>query len=615
MTFYYIIKQSLLVSVVMLLIFIHICHSTNANIKKEDDEGLIETLDKLIQITEAGRVTPNETKADVDNNVYYLKNSSPRIPKPKSKSKRRSKSKPKTRLSNVNPETTTIKPESEIVNQNETLNEPQDVNKTLEKDNNIDKTMEEPLSREPKIEEKGTSVEKTTPAPDATEIVPVTHHPDIVSARKLLDNGNRTLDATTRQPDLENETSTIDTLNKEENSSENLEGELQDKPDDAVTSDEKINENLESDLQDKRDDAVTKDFFLNQNAENKSQNKPGEALNKKENLYSEMQNKTDGAIPYQENMNENMNNDLKNNSDDAVIKGEKINENLLSDSLERTERPPPSNSDKLPSDGITTPPTTMEKPPVAHQTNPENDITFRKSLNISEPTNNHNGGSFDERHTTTQTPLQGYSPRYLDARIGNLLHDDPDNFIKLLSENANNFKRYLAEIDAPIEIPDLGIDRDLPHTPESEDQKTIKKFLVMKSYNQNHFDTEEEKSLSNEYDTEPSEISFRRFTNAPVTQSNSPYSYNAPVSSTYYVKDNYVPVPVSNTIINRVATLPLANNLQMHYGANALWNNELVGMPRVHKHTHINRLSRLINNLNLVGRVLYPSLVHRYVYL
>lgn len=480
--------------------------------KKEEEEGLLETLDKLIQQTEAGRVTANQTN---DSNVYYLKNSSPRMSKSKSKSsKKRLKSKTKHANGNTTIASTTLKPEATSVTYNETQNEAQDVNQSLEKYSQNNTTTERPTSKEQQIDETITSVEKNTLTPVPLEIMSVTSRPETVSTRKLLDNGNLTFEVTTPKPELnQNETSINETLFKEE----------------------------------------------------------------KHNVIN--------------------------------------NENLESDVQNETEGPPSSSNETLASDDISATQTTMEKLPMPDQVD-QNNITFRKSLNLSEPMHKYNGEDLNEPHSATEIPQGDYSPRLFDARIENPLNDDNQNFIKLLSENANDFKRNLGEKDVPIENSDLGTDRD--NNPELQPvvERLVKKVLVMKSINRNHFDSDEEKAFSNEYDTEPSDISYRRFPNTPVVESNSPYSYNPPASNTYYMKDRYVPVPVpvANTIINPVAPLPVANNLQMHYGANALWNNNLAEMSRVHKLAHINHLSRLINNLNLVGGVLYPPLFNNYVY-
>lgn len=494
MSIFCVVKENIHVSVAILLIFINFCQSTT---KKEEDEGLLETLDKLIQQTDAGRVSTNETRAKNDSNVYYLKNNPPRIPKLKSKSSRkRLKSKSKTKRTTI--ATTTLKPSTDNVTENETLNETSDINKSLEKNSQIDTTTEGPSSKEQKNNKIIAPEEKTTLTSVSTEVVSTTSEPEKLSARKLLDFVNDTFDTTTSTPELNN------------------------------------------------------------------------------NVY--------------------VNN---------VIEGEKIDENLDDELENKTEGPALASNDTLASDDTTTTQSTLDKPPVT--VNTENDMSFRKALNMSEPTDKENDEDLNDL-SSEKKPQTDYFPHYLDAKIENLLHEDPDNFIKLLSDNAENIKRDLSDKE-PIE----KLDIDKPGTPElqSEVQKLVRKILVLKSFSRNHYESVEK---SNEYDKEPSEISFRRFPSTAVVQSNPPYSFNRPVSNTYYMKDSYVPVPVpvANPIINSVATLPVANNLQIHYGANALWNNNLAAMSSAHKMAHIGQVTRLINNL--MGRVLYPPIFNSYVY-
>lgn len=489
MSIFSVIKEHLHVSVVILVIFINFCHSTS---KKEEDEGLLETLDKLIQQTEAGRVSTNETKNRNDSNVYYLKdNSRTSKLKPKS-SKKKSKSKSRKKLAAI--ATTTQTPLTDNVTKNEVLNERQDINKSMDNTIHNDTTTEEPNSEEQKINNI-TFVNNVTSTPVSTENVSSTSQPEKLSGRKLIDYDNVTFKTTTLKTEL--------------NNSETTENRI-------LNQTEKIDDNLES----------------------------------------ELQNKTEG---------------------------------------------PPSN-DTLASDVTTANQSTLDKPPAA--IGPESDMSYRKALNMSEPMNKENDQ--DLNYLSNEKNVQpDYFPHYLDAKIDNLLHDDPDNFIKLLSENAENIKRDFTETETiPLEKPDF----DKPDSPElqSEVQRLVRKILVLKSYSRNHYESEE-KSLSNEYDKVPSEISFRRFPSTKIVQSN-PYSYNKPVSNTYYMKDNYVPVPVP--IINTVPTLPVSNNLHVHYGTNTLWNNNLAAMSRAHKMAHISHLSRLIDNL--MGRVLYPPMFNVY---
>lgn len=493
------IKKNPHVSIVILLIIINFCHSTA---KREEDEGLLETLDKLIQQTEAGRVSTNETKTKNDSNVYYLKNNPPRIPKLKSKSSRK-KSKSKSRTKHAMITTTTLKPSVEIVTKNEILKETQEINKSLEKSSHSDTRTEAPSSKEQKTNNMIIPVKKNTPTPVSSEVVSSTPQSEKVSARKLLDYDNGTFDATTSKPEV--------------NNSE---------------------------------------------------------------IYGNVLNE-----------------------------GEKIDKNLEYNLENKTEGPPPASNDTLADNSTTVNQSTLDKPPAT--VDPDNDMSYRKALNMSEPMDKQNDEDLNDQ-SIEKKPQTDYFPHYLDANIENLLHEDPDNFIKLLSENADNIKRDLVEKDMiPMEKPDVG----KPSSPElqSEVQKLVRKILVLKSFSRNHYDSEE-KSLSNEYDKEPSEISFRRFPSTTIVQSNPAYSYNRPASNTYYVKDSYipVPVPVSNPRINPVATLPLANNLHMHYGANALWKNNLAAMSRAHKMAHVSHLTRVIDNL--MRRALYPPLFSSYVY-
>lgn len=499
MSIFSVIKENLNVSIVILLIFVNFCHSTAIN---DEDEGLLETLDKLIQQTDAGRVSTNDTKSN-DSNVYYLKNNPPRVPKLKSKSSRK-KSKSKSKTKHTITATTTLKPSTDNVTKNETLNDTQDINQSLEKDGQIDMTTEGPNSKEQKDNKMITSVEKNTLSPVSTEAVSGISEPEKISARKLLDDGNVTFDATTSKPELNNN-----------------------------------------------------EIYVN----------------------------------------------------NVPIEKESIDGNLDRELENKTENSPPANNETSISDGTTANPSTVDIPLLTVV--PENDISFRKALNMSEPSNKENDENLNDLSNEKKQQTDNF-PQYLDAKIENLLHEDPDNFIKLLSENAENIKRDLTEKEMMSkEKPDLG----KPGSPElqSEVQKLVRKILVLKSFNRNHYESEE-KSLSNEYDKEPSEISFRRFPSTAGVQSNPPYPYNRPVSNTYYMKDSYVPVPVpvANSIINTVATLPVTNNLQVHYGANELWNNNLAAMSRAHKIAHISHMSRLINNL--MGRVLYPPIFNSYVY-
>ncbi|XP_026330260.1 uncharacterized protein LOC113237805 [Hyposmocoma kahamanoa] len=292
-------------------------------------------------------------------------------------------------------------------------------------------------------------------------------------------------------------------------------------------------------------------------------------------------------------------------ADNVLYQGDKANENLESELKNKTEGPPPVSDDTLAKEGTTANQSTLDIPPAT--VDPNNDMSFRKALNMSEPVTKENNENLNDISNEKKAPTD-YFPHYLDAKIENLLHEDPDNFIKLLSENAENIKRDLTEKEMmSLEKPDAS----KPDSPElqSEVQRLVRKILVLKSFSRNHYESGE-KSLSNEYDKKSSEISFRKFPSTTIVQSNPPHSYNSPVSNTYYMKENYVPVPVANPIINPVPTLPVANNLHIHYGANALWNNNLAAMSRTHKIAHISHLTRLIDNL--MGRVLYPPLFNVY---